>query len=98
MSWSEYFTNIDADQVLESQQPSTEASEEHQEQFAVARAAASRLIDSGLVGDPAKFLFNVTLSGHGNPNHEPTPGWANDCIAINVSQAGPKEVSDGGEG
>ncbi len=57
------------------------------EQLEVAIDAAQGLILSGLVGDPAGKRFNVSLSGHVNPNHEPAEGWANDYISISVSQA-----------
>jgi hypothetical protein len=97
MSWSEHFPNHDANEEF-SPSTHTESNPWHLEQFQAARWAADDLIDSGVVGDADKFLFSVSLSGHGNENHEPAEGWANDAITVSIYQAGPKEAGDGGEG
>lgn len=31
-------------------------------------------------------LVNVVASGHANPNHHKTEGWANDTLTVTVSQ------------
>lgn len=99
MSWSEGFQDVSADEIAEltPTQAHTSSEEYIAEAFDEARLAASAIAHSGIVGDPDKVRFNVWLSGHANPNHEVTPGWANDFIAINVSQLTPTpEVPDGG--
>lgn len=59
--------------------------EEHHEQFAAAKEAAKALIASGALGDGTDGrLFIVSLNGHANPGHQPTPGWANDMITVSV--------------
>lgn len=47
-------------------------------------AAARGLIESGALGDGP---WIVSVSGHSNPGHKPTPGWSNDSVTINVYQA-----------
>jgi len=56
---------------------------EHREQYANALNLAKALIDSGAVGEGE---FNVSLSGHGNPDHQKTPGWGNDFVSVQVTQ------------
>ena len=29
---------------------------------------------------------NVTVSGHANPGHAPTPGWADETVTITITQ------------
>lgn len=48
--------------------------------------AVGTIVESGVLGDPAKKHFSVRISGHTNPGHEPVPGWANDSLTINVYQ------------
>jgi hypothetical protein len=55
------------------------------EQLVAARSLVYDLIEKGAVGNSSK-TFNVTLSGHANPDHEPAEGWANDMVSISVSQ------------
>lgn len=57
----------------------------HKVQFEAAQEAAAALVESGAIGNPAG-KFNVSLSGHGNKNHEPAQGWSNDFTSIAVSQ------------
>ena len=59
--------------------------EEHDEEFRLGIKLANEIIDSGLVGSGDKE-YHINLSGHVNPNHEPAPGWANDCLTVTVSQ------------
>ena len=58
---------------------------EHEEQFHVAEKVLFDMIESGALGDP-NGQYKFTMSGHGNPNHEKTPGWSNDCLTIGVYQ------------
>ena len=60
-------------------------SEEHRQQLAVAKAVAEALIGSGALGDGADGrLFLVSMAGHANPGHQPTPGWGNDTLTVSV--------------
>lgn len=89
MSWSESFPNVTEDELLGFAYPNnvgTTASAESTEQFRSAVDVASDLIWSGVVG-PRKGSYNVYLSGHANPKHEKTEGWANDCVTVTVAQA-----------
>lgn len=54
------------------------------EQFEAARAAAVQLVEAGAVG--VDKPIRVTLSGHANPGHEPTEGWANDVVTVGIAQ------------
>lgn len=56
------------------------------EQSRVAKEAAIDLIASGKLGDPSTFGFFVSLTGHANTGHAPSPGWVNDCVTISISQ------------
>ncbi len=60
-------------------------SPEHLAQYDEATRAVSEIIRSGALGDP-QARYNVSISGHGNPGHEPVPGWSNDHITISISQ------------
>lgn len=44
-------------------------------------AAAAVIVGSGVVGTGT---VTASLSGHANPEHTPTPGWANDFVTISV--------------
>lgn len=81
MSWGA--TGSYKDGVLEFALESNVQTDEHAQQFTVAKEAVRDLVDSGAFGEGE---FSVSLSGHGNPNHEKTPGWANDFISITVTQ------------
>lgn len=88
MSWSATYTvdpSASEDIVVPLNRSNVE-SIEHQEQHDAALLAAIQALTSGAVGRPDK-KYNVNISGHGNPEHEPTPGWANDFISIQVTQA-----------
>lgn len=65
--------------------PTGTANDPTNDQAAAARAAAQAIIDSGAVGDESRD-FVISISGHVNPEHAPTPGYANDCVTINISQ------------
>lgn len=47
-----------------------------------AKDAAVALAASGVVG---QGTVSGSLSGHANPGHVPTDGWANDCVTISLS-------------
>lgn len=36
---------------------------------------------------PVGGLVSVNVSGHANPNHEPSEGWSNEFLSINISAA-----------
>lgn len=55
-------------------------------QLAAAKEAAKAIVKSGTVGDPASVIFQVSISGHANPNHAPASGYANDAANVSVSQ------------
>jgi hypothetical protein len=59
---------------------------EVEEQVNLATQAAQKLVRSGAFGNPEERDFIVSLSGHANPGHAPAPGYANDCVTINVTQ------------
>lgn len=60
--------------------------EYHNDQYVTGLNAVWDLIGSGAFGDPTSSDLRVSLSGHGNPNHEPLAGWANDGITITIYQ------------
>lgn len=104
MSWSTYIGPTAAKDVKASLDvaPLPEGvSDQVQEQVAVAKKAALAIVKSGAVGGTDKH-FNVSLSGHANPDHEPAEGWANDCITVSVAQitvaTEPAAAEDTGEG
>jgi hypothetical protein len=58
------------------------------EQIEAAKQAAIELFNSGAIGavdDPA-LHYHVTLSGHANADHVPTPGYDNDTLSVHVVQ------------
>ncbi len=61
---------------------SDEVESEQAEQLAAAREALAALVDA--VGRPGDKVV-VTLSGHANPGHGPRPGWANECVTVQVT-------------
>jgi hypothetical protein len=84
MSWGAAYT-VDNDNIVNIRLSNVTEVPEHEEQYNKAAELAYELITSGAVGDP-KGRYGVNLSGHGNPNHEPKSGWANDFISIQVAQ------------
>lgn len=56
------------------------------EQIELAKMLALAIVQDGCVGDEDQHFY-VSLSGHANPEHQPTEGWANDCVSVSVSQA-----------
>lgn len=55
-----------------------------QEQKDAVEWAVTALIKTGALGTNKKF--KVTVTGHANDNHEPTSGWVNDRVSINIYQ------------
>jgi hypothetical protein len=66
--------------------PYENADEQVREQMEIAADAATKLIRSGAIGGPEGKTFNVSVSGHANPGHEPAGGWANDMVTVSVAQ------------
>ena len=86
MSWSLHYENRQKFEADEPQYPAVpELGPDCEEQKNVARHAATEIIESGAIGGEGKD-FVVNISGHANPGHEASPGWANDCITVNVYQ------------
>lgn len=52
------------------------------ESVQAAIAAAQNILDSGVVGSGT---VSASISGHANPDHQPTAGWANDFVSITIS-------------
>lgn len=80
MSWFVYGTDLDdlRHDALSLQPPAP------LDQLEAALIAARSIAASGAVG---KAPFTYTLNGHGNFNHEPQNGYANDSITVTVTQA-----------
>lgn len=58
------------------------------DQVITAVDAALWTIRSGAVGEGK---FTISISGHANPGHRPTVGYANDMVVITVVQVGQPE-------
>jgi hypothetical protein len=56
------------------------------EQIEAAKTAVIALMATKTIGDGGGIDFLVSIGGHANPNHLPTPGWANDAITISIYQ------------
>ncbi len=86
MSWSLSYETREKFEKDEAEYPAVpELGPDCEEQKQAARAAAKALIDSGAAGGEGKD-FRVNIYGHANPGHEPTSGYANDCIGVSVTQ------------
>lgn len=87
MSWSARFVKrpgATAEQT-EFEVSNVDEVPEHVEQYREAITAAFGVLLSGVVGSTDKSYL-IVLSGHGNENHEPADGWANDQLTISISQ------------
>ena len=84
MSWSATFRVTPEEGLVEESTSNVDLSH-HQDQLGQAVLAAAGLLTSNVVGGADKS-YRITLSGHGNPNHEPAPGWANDFVSITIAQ------------
>jgi hypothetical protein len=49
---------------------------------------AIELVQSGVIGGDEDTFFSVNVSGHANPDHKPTVGYANDAVTISINQQG----------
>lgn len=58
---------------------------EADEQLTAGKASAKAIIASGALGKTD--YWQVSISGHANPDHAVTTGYANDCIAVNIVQS-----------
>lgn len=84
MSW--YVTG-GAEDIAILRAKALEQNPECADQFDAAEQAVRAIIDSGACGpDYDASRYYVTLSGHSNPDHAPREGYANDCVAVTVSQ------------
>lgn len=90
MSWSFSVTEKTADELEEALEGASanarQQAPESDEQVTAAIAAAVTLAQSGAFGNTTE-KFNVGLSGHGNPKHEPASGMSNVSIYVSVSQS-----------
>lgn len=63
---------------------------ERDAQVQIAKEAAKHLIGAvcptGTPEDTPEIGFRVSMSGHANPGHKPTNGYANDCVNLSISQ------------
>lgn len=84
MSWGATYTVVGNEGQYKIE-PSGVNSDEAKEQFDKAILLVRNIIDSEVLGD-RDLSYRVNLSGHANPKHEKTPGWANDCLTISISQ------------
>lgn len=62
--------------------PAPDATQDAIEQ---ARLAAVGLIESGALGDDT-HRFRISVSGHANVDHEPSPPWSNDGLSLQILQ------------
>lgn len=96
MSWSTSISSTPASKVSEALESKRESAlaliaAHHSEQLAAATeqfnqaVAAVRYLAVVCVPDE-ETLVNVTMSGHANPGHAPSPGWANDALTVSVTQ------------
>lgn len=86
MSWSSSGTIEDAgglDELAFTPQQG-HGSTESAEAFDVAKAIATNLIASGVVGPGP---YRVSLAGHANPGHRLAEGWAPDGVTVTVTSA-----------
>lgn len=51
-------------------------------------AAVTAAVALAAAVDDGTSPISVSLSGHANPGHRPTQGWANDCVTIYVNNVG----------
>lgn len=92
MSWSLSISSVQQDDfashlkaAFERTKPQIEQSNPAgMDQAEAAVGMVCEIVDKGLVGSG---LIYATLSGHGNPGHQPTKGWANDEIRIHLQCA-----------
>lgn len=86
MSWSARFDYVDGNVVDETVVESNIDPDYHNDQYEEALDAVWKIIRSGTLGDPKTDAYKVSITGHGNKNHEKAVGWGNDFISIQVTQ------------
>lgn len=90
MSWTENFHNVRADDKLEPQNKATSevVNKDNELQFEAACRAARELMTSASMGNyhDEEALFNITMNGHENKDHNPLTGWSFDQIHVSVSR------------
>lgn len=87
MSWTASGTaTADGAMSLTFSPPYDEADTPVVEQIEIASAVAKQIVASGAVGGADKE-FRIGLNGHANADHEPAPGWSNDCVTVSVYQS-----------
>lgn len=82
MSWSvEYTTEGNTEiSLLGDESPEALAA------MKVAVDVVGEILDSEVLGNKTTKRFRVNITGHSNPDNEPSPGWSNDYVNINVYQ------------
>lgn len=88
MSWSKQFTcSIESiEKAAELVAPSlTTGYAEDEQQAAIRIATQASILAAGVVGPPSAEV-RVTISGHANPDNEPTAGYAKDEVRITVTR------------
>lgn len=85
MSWSASFIVDENGHPIEDTVTESNTDPEfHQDQYEEALSALWALLRSGVLGHGKQVQVN--MSGHGNPDHEPTAGWSNDSLTISLYQ------------
>jgi hypothetical protein len=54
--------------------------------LATARGTVIQTLMNGVLGNPEEHAYQVNISGHANPENQAAPGWANDCLNIQIHQ------------
>lgn len=84
MSWGTSGKIRNGELQLTGSEP-TLLNDEMREQYDASLKAVEEIFESGALGGPEK-TYAFSISGHGNKDHEPVPGWANDGVYISISQ------------
>lgn len=82
MSWSASFRVVPGEELQDVYESNVDVPE-HAEQYRAAKVAVFDILNSGALGG---HQHKVVVVGHGNPGHEPAPGWANDGVTITIVQ------------
>lgn len=102
MSWGIPQVTATGDSIVEALKVASEDyldsgvfTDEVADQVSACISAAALIISSGAIGSGK---VSVSMSGHANPDHEPTAGWANDVIALTISNADDVPLTGGDDG
>lgn len=96
MSWSGYgtFRYDNAEQGIADIAVSPDSDNPDQiEQVKAAKEAILALVKSSAVVNDVSQDVAVSLTGHANPGHKPTTGYANDMITVTLSQVTRSETA-----